>query len=170
MTFGSLLQTARVRAGLSQHALAVRAGIDVRYVRRLERGDQVHPSAHVVVALARECAVKDDSLLAAANLMPAPMVRLTHAADLDSVFACVAQDCLLTPTQARALIAALADAQTDCNGSKHVSVEDLKDLLQDIAAADSLAAALRADVERVTAERDGLRWELRQVQGAEATT
>ncbi len=80
--FGQLMRAFRVRAGLSQHRLARRAGIDPAYVNRLERAplDDVRaPSRRVVTSLAGvlELGPADgDRLLVAAGLCPEAVARL----------------------------------------------------------------------------------------------
>lgn len=84
--FGRLLRALRVRAGLSQQALATAAAIDAGYVNRLERAETTVPSRAVVCRLwlavsdgpERAGESKDDELdelLATAGLLPAAVVR-----------------------------------------------------------------------------------------------
>ena len=68
--FGPLLRRFRVRAGLTQEALAERAGLGVRTVRRLETGDHTDPRMGTV-----------DALAAALGLTPAERIDLLAAAD-----------------------------------------------------------------------------------------
>src|SRR5256885_12557041 len=50
--FGTRLRRLRERAGLTQEALAERAGISAKAVSALERGERRHPYPHTVRALA----------------------------------------------------------------------------------------------------------------------
>ena len=50
--FGTLLASYRRAAGLTQEALAERAGLSVRGISDLERGQRQAPQAHTVRALA----------------------------------------------------------------------------------------------------------------------
>lgn len=50
--FAVLLNRLRIRAGLSQNALARAAGCDPAYVNRMERERDVPPSRRIVLALA----------------------------------------------------------------------------------------------------------------------
>src|SRR5262245_15557423 len=52
-TFGALLQRHRLAAGMTQEALAERAGLSVRAVSDLERGQRQAPYPHTVRQLAR---------------------------------------------------------------------------------------------------------------------
>jgi predicted ATPase/DNA-binding XRE family transcriptional regulator len=67
--FGALLRHSRLEAGLSQEALAARAGLSVGAVASLERGRRRSPRASTVTALA-------DAL----NLAPEARAALVHAA------------------------------------------------------------------------------------------
>lgn len=81
-SFGQLLRTLRTREGLSQNALARRAGVDPAYVNRLERAPPTStalPSRRVVLSLASALDVSRTSterLLVAAGLCPEAIVRL----------------------------------------------------------------------------------------------
>ena len=81
-TFGQLLRSLRVRAGLSQNQLARRAGVDPAYVNRLERApaeSTAFPSRRVVQALAEALdagPVDAERLLVAAGLCPEAISRL----------------------------------------------------------------------------------------------
>ena len=50
--FGDLLKRFRLRANLSQSALADRAGVDKSYVSKIENGDRKSPSRSLVIQLA----------------------------------------------------------------------------------------------------------------------
>src|ERR1039457_3147782 len=67
--FGALLRHSRLEAGLSQEALAARAGLSVGAGASLERGRRRSPRASTVTALA-------DAL----NLAPEARAALVHAA------------------------------------------------------------------------------------------
>ncbi|MCC6627365.1 MAG: helix-turn-helix domain-containing protein [Chloroflexi bacterium] len=74
-TFGALLRSWRVAAGLTQEALAERAGLSVRAISSLERGErrQAHPHTVQVLARALRLSVADRARLAAARTHgPAP--------------------------------------------------------------------------------------------------
>lgn len=81
-SFGTLLRSLRVRAGLSQNQLARRAGVDPAYVNRLERAPAASaslPSRRVVLAFAAALEVGPvdrERLLVAAGLCPESIARL----------------------------------------------------------------------------------------------
>jgi transcriptional regulator with XRE-family HTH domain len=80
--FGAVLRELRIENGLSQNALARRAGIDPAYVNRLERAPAQStnlPSRRVVLDLAEAMElgpVGRERLLVAANLCPESIARL----------------------------------------------------------------------------------------------
>jgi transcriptional regulator with XRE-family HTH domain len=77
--FGTLLQSFRRRAGLSQGALAKLAGIDPSYVNRLERGEREPPKREIVKALITALQLPPDDadrLLVAAGHLPRALQRL----------------------------------------------------------------------------------------------
>ncbi len=78
LPFGNLLRRSRLAAGLSQEALAVRAGLGARTVSDLERGVATQPRLETVDLLATALALDDD---ARADLRGAarPSVLLTTA-------------------------------------------------------------------------------------------
>lgn len=51
--FGLLLREFRIRAGLSQRALAKKAGVNTSYVSRLESGDRKVASRDIMILLSR---------------------------------------------------------------------------------------------------------------------
>lgn len=73
-TFGQMLRAYRIRAALSQNALARMAGIDPAYVNRIEKGVfEGHVRRGVVLSLANVLELSDgmaDRLLYAAGLAP----------------------------------------------------------------------------------------------------
>lgn len=72
-SFGQMLSTLRVAAGLSQNKLARAADINPAYVCRFEKGGSGQPSRHVVLSLAEALALdsyQTDRLLYAAGLAP----------------------------------------------------------------------------------------------------
>ncbi len=79
--FGRALREARVRAGLSQNALARRAGIDPAYVNRIEAAPAaapIVPRRPIVEALARALElsrIEADRLLLAAGMAPARLLE-----------------------------------------------------------------------------------------------
>lgn len=78
-SFAQTLKEFRERAGLSQYALAGRAGIDPSYVNRVERGERDAPTREVVEALAQALelnAVETDDLLLSAGYAPVSRVAL----------------------------------------------------------------------------------------------
>lgn len=80
--FGRLLRTARLIAGLSQNELGRRAGINPGTINRLETGVRLPTGRDQVVELSIALALptdQRDQLLAAASLMPDPIVRLGGA-------------------------------------------------------------------------------------------
>jgi predicted ATPase/DNA-binding XRE family transcriptional regulator len=88
-TFGTLLRHRRLAAGLTQEALAERAGVSARGIQQLERGDRTAPRAETVRLLADALGLDAEAraaLIAAAHpelaapaaLVPAPL----HASPL----------------------------------------------------------------------------------------
>ncbi len=81
-SFGQLLRSFRIRAGLSQNLLARRAEIDPAYVNRLERADQNStnlPRRPVVLRMATALGLGPadaDRLLVACGLCPQAITRL----------------------------------------------------------------------------------------------
>lgn len=78
-TFGALLQRFRLRAGLSQNALAKRAALDASAINRLERGERGQTRRAAVEALATALGLapaERDQLLAAGGHLPASLLRL----------------------------------------------------------------------------------------------
>lgn len=81
-TLDGLLRSLRVRAGLSQNALARLAGVDPAYINRLERPTPPHrtmPSRRVVLAIAASVEAgraNTDRLLIAAGLCPSAMMSM----------------------------------------------------------------------------------------------
>lgn len=77
--FGTLLRHLRVGAGLSQNALAKRAGLDASAINRLERGERGQTRRTAVEALAAAlnlAAVERARLLAAGGHLPEAVARL----------------------------------------------------------------------------------------------
>src|SRR5688572_2528011 len=69
-TFGAVLRQHRLRAGLTQEALAERAGVSARGVQDLERGLRIAPRAETVRLLADALGVSGEAraaLIAAAH-------------------------------------------------------------------------------------------------------
>lgn len=64
---GANVSRLRVRQGLTQESLAEAAGLDVRYLVRIQRG-AVGPSMEVLVALANALEVSPDRLLRPAKV------------------------------------------------------------------------------------------------------
>src|SRR5258707_1119851 len=60
---GKRLKEVREAAGLSQQALAVRAGLSISVVSRLEQGAQDNPRLHTIKAIADALGVTVDDLL-----------------------------------------------------------------------------------------------------------
>lgn len=74
--FGQLLRQAREAAGISQRALAIRVGLDVSYINRLESGDR-RPRRPTLLKLATALGIQGqdlDAWLAACGLAPLPLV------------------------------------------------------------------------------------------------
>jgi ABC-type branched-subunit amino acid transport system substrate-binding protein/DNA-binding beta-propeller fold protein YncE/transcriptional regulator with XRE-family HTH domain len=72
-TFGELLRTLRVEAGLTQEELAERAGLSLRGVGALEHGERSRPQGHTVRMLADALRLKDEArsqFLASARGLP----------------------------------------------------------------------------------------------------
>src|SRR6266498_1821611 len=72
-SFGAVLRELRTQRGVSQSALAGRAGIDRSYVNRLEAGERGAPTEAGTEALARGLDLTDaeaDRLFAAAGQLP----------------------------------------------------------------------------------------------------
>lgn len=80
LDLGALLHVLRLRIGLSQTQLALRAGINVAYIHRLEKGTQALPSRRIVLALweaLETTATNRERLLVAAGLCPTFLLRLS---------------------------------------------------------------------------------------------
>lgn len=78
-SFGQVLKELRLARGLSQAAVATRAGVDRSYVNRLEAGERAAPGQAAVEALAEALQLTDaeaDRLLATAGLLPRSLQRL----------------------------------------------------------------------------------------------
>jgi transcriptional regulator with XRE-family HTH domain len=67
---GANVQAFRVRAGLTQHQLAERADMDLRFLQRIERGAGV-PSVPTIVALADAVGAEVADLFRPAEPVPA---------------------------------------------------------------------------------------------------
>ncbi len=82
--FGAVLWRFRARAGLSQEALAERAGVSARAIRTLERGRRRQPHPHTLSALAQALGLTQAEVLLAALAAPpaaagpAPAARLSR--------------------------------------------------------------------------------------------
>lgn len=103
--FGAVLRHFRLRAGLSQNALARLVGVNASYINRVERLQRGAPSRRVVLALARGLALsrrETDCCCVIAGLAPPSLQRLGPA---DSTVAAV----LDVLTDDRLPPAALAD-------------------------------------------------------------
>ena len=88
-SFGSYLRRYRLRAALSQNALAKRVGINASYVNRLESGEREAPTRDVCLALIRPLALATeevDRLLFSAGHVPPSLQKLGPA---DSTIAAV---------------------------------------------------------------------------------
>ena len=88
-TFESTLRRYRLRAGISQNALAKVVGINASYINRLESGEREAPTREVAHALARALALvpeETDRLLFAAGHVPPSLQKLGPA---DSTVAAV---------------------------------------------------------------------------------
>ena len=80
--FGSTLRRFRVRAGLSQNALAKIVGINASYINRLESGEREAPTREVAQALARALSLATeevDRLLFSAGHVPPSLQKLGPA-------------------------------------------------------------------------------------------
>lgn len=87
--FGSTLRRYRLRAGLSQNALAKVVGINASYINRLESGEREAPTREVAQALARALNLAQeevDRLLFSAGHVPPSLQKLGPA---DSTVAAV---------------------------------------------------------------------------------
>ena len=62
--FGGLLRTLRLRSGFTQAELAARAGISLKAISALERGERRHPYPYTVRALARALRLSESDRLA----------------------------------------------------------------------------------------------------------
>lgn len=78
-SFGEELRRQREAVGISQSALAKRAGLNASYINRLESGEREPPKVETVVALARGLGLsreEEDRLLVAAGHLPLAMAKL----------------------------------------------------------------------------------------------
>jgi predicted ATPase/DNA-binding XRE family transcriptional regulator len=69
-TFATVLRRLRVRAGLTQEDLAERAGMSVRAVSALERGERRRPYPHTIGALAKALHLSDEDRVALQETVP----------------------------------------------------------------------------------------------------
>lgn len=77
--FGNVLRELRQQRGISQAAVATRAGVDRSYINRLEAGERGAPAPTTVEAFATALALsptETDTLLAAAGLLPRSLQAL----------------------------------------------------------------------------------------------
>ena len=82
MDFGDLLQRLRLKAGLSQNALAKKARIDPSYVNRIERSERQPPSLSVIHNIARALELDEfgtNQLLLSAGYAPITATNLQPA-------------------------------------------------------------------------------------------
>jgi transcriptional regulator with XRE-family HTH domain len=63
MTFGALLKKERVRAKLSQQALAAKCGVSSAYIYRMEKGGIDPPAKKMCRTLAKAMGINDGILL-----------------------------------------------------------------------------------------------------------
>lgn len=87
--FGSTLRRFRLRAGLSQSALAKVVSINASYINRLESGEREAPTREVAAAIARSLKLSlddTDRLLFSAGHVPPSLQKLGPA---DSTIAAV---------------------------------------------------------------------------------
>ncbi len=109
-SFGQVLKELRLGRGLSQAAVAARAGVDRSYVNRLEAGERAAPGPAAVEALAEALQLTDaeaDRLLAAAGLLPRSLRRLGPADPTLLLLAQRLTDRNLSPAARAALRAAV---------------------------------------------------------------
>ena len=74
MAFGTMLKAMREKAGLSQAALAERAGLSVRNIQNWEQGHRI-PRAQVLLRLARAVGVPVEQLLSGLGSDELPPVK-----------------------------------------------------------------------------------------------
>lgn len=89
--FGVVLRRYRLRAALSQNALAKAVSINASYVNRLESGERGDPTREVALALARALGLapeETDRLLFSAGYVPPSLQKLGSG---DSTIAAVAK-------------------------------------------------------------------------------
>ncbi|MBI3970326.1 MAG: helix-turn-helix domain-containing protein [Chloroflexi bacterium] len=80
--FGDVLRELRVERGVSQAALAARAGVDRSYVNRLEAGERGAPALPALEAFAEALELSDaeaDRLFTAAGVLPRSLRALGPA-------------------------------------------------------------------------------------------
>ncbi len=132
--FASTLRRFRLRAGISQNALAKIVGINASYINRLEHGEREAPTRDIARALAQAlhlCVEEVDRLLFAAGHVPPSLQKLGPA---DSTIAAVTR--LLTndrlSPEARADFRAIVETiaiRWQCNhavSSPHASTTGLQ--------------------------------------------
>ena len=123
-TFGETLRELRLVRGVSQAAVATRAGIDRSYVNRLEAGERGAPAEEGTEALARALDLTDaeaDRLFAAAGLLPR---SLRAVGPTDPTILLLAQrltDRRLSP-EARAALRATVETIARCWADPSASV------------------------------------------------
>lgn len=114
ITYATTLRRYRLRARLSQNALAHRLGLDASYLNRIESGVRGTPSYDVALSLARELARSADELdllLFAAGYVPPRLQRLGPGdTTVAAVLAVLANDQLTLESRAdfRAVVETVA--------------------------------------------------------------
>ncbi len=77
--FGDRLKARRKELGLSQRALAARAGVDYTYLSKIENGRLEHtPSIRTIQGLARALQLDELELMDLANKVPAAFESITR--------------------------------------------------------------------------------------------
>ena len=74
--FGARLRELRKQAGLTQRALADKAGIDFTYLSKIESGAKTPPSEKVILLLAEILNADKDELMALAGKVPADIAQM----------------------------------------------------------------------------------------------
>ena len=77
-TFGTRLRQLRVAAGLTQDALAERAGLSLNAISALERGERRHPYPRTVQVLADALGISENERSALTALLPRRVTGISH--------------------------------------------------------------------------------------------
>jgi len=85
-SFGAALRIRRREAGLTQHDLAERAGLDFTYISKLENDRLPPPAADTVVLLSRILGIPSEGLLALSGKIPSEVQHMVSSSSAAQEF------------------------------------------------------------------------------------